>query len=123
MGLLNSQIAADADWIFGDVDSVPGMESITYTPRVGTPRTINAIVDRFPPERINARGEIVTPKLTITVANSTTLGINSAELDAYGNDKATVALRIGAAAQDFGVYLPEGMAGFMDAGVIMLDLK
>jgi hypothetical protein len=99
-------------------------EPITYTPKGGAARSINAIVDRNPPERINVRGDIVTPKMTIMVANDATAGISSAELDAYGNDKVTVALRIGGVAQEFGVYLPDASAGnFMDAGMITLDLK
>lgn len=87
MGLLNAQIAADAAWIFQDADSVPGMESITYTPRNGTPRTINAIINRNPPEI--AAGNMRKPSMTITVANSATLGIDITTFNA-GGDSATL---------------------------------
>jgi hypothetical protein len=99
-------------------------ERIVFTPRSGIPRTIDAIVDRSPPMRVNAAGQVVTPKMTIQVVNDATAGISSAQLDAYGNDKATLALRIGGEAQEFGVYLPDQSSGsYSDAGMITLDLK
>jgi hypothetical protein len=122
MSAFNDMLAADAVNVFANPTEFG--ESGTFTPRGGTPRTIGAVVDRNPPERINARGEFVTPKMTITVANDATTGISSADLDAYGNDKFAIPLRIGGVAQVFGVYLPDSSAGnFMDAGMITLDLK
>lgn len=83
MGLLSDQLADDAAMIFGDTEAVPGMESITYTPRNGTARTINAVVNRNPPE--TAAGNGLKPSMTITVANHATLGIDITTFNAGGD--------------------------------------
>ena len=56
-------------------------ESITYHPRSGGYRTINAIVERDPPAIFDASGNAVMPKITIRVYNSATSGVSSKEVD------------------------------------------
>lgn len=99
-------------------------ESVLFTPKNGTPRIINAVVDRRPMQRINASGQDVTPTMTIEVQNDPIKGISSAELDAYGNDKITVDHRPGTPKLAYGVHIPDASFGpWIDAGMITLDLK
>jgi hypothetical protein len=124
MGLLNSQLQADAAFIMADVDAIPGSEEVVYTKPDGTTRTINAVVQRDPPGRVTPGGELVLPKLSVTVANDATYGITSAEVDARGADRITVAERIGQTAKAFAVYVPEAGAGpWHNAGFLTLELR
>ena len=99
-------------------------EDVVYVPLGGEERTVKAIVDRNPPERVDALGNLVTPKMTVQVANDATSGIAIAGLNAFGNDKIRVAYRVGGDAQDFGIYLPDPSAGdFQSGGMLTLDLR
>src|SRR5688572_23603326 len=71
-------------------------ESVIYTKKSGTARTINAVVDRFPPQI--GEGGMTAPSFIITVTNDATSGISSSEVD-YGGDTITVAQRIGGVAK------------------------
>ncbi len=122
MGLLASQLSGDCALIFSDLDSIPGMVAATYTPLGGTPRAINVLLVRNPPQRFNAKGEDVTPRLEFACANDATLGITAGGLNAFGNDKLTVSYR--GVSRDFGIYLPDPSAGeFEGDGFLILDLK
>lgn len=98
-------------------------EQVVYIKRDGTTRTINAIVDRTPPERVTSNGQVWAPKLTVSVANSATLGILAAELDAYGNDRIRTCLRPGGTTYDFGAFIPPPGQPWIDEGIITLELR
>lgn len=103
-------------------------EPVTYTPSGGSPRTIQAIVDRDPPERIAGAGDLYAPKMTIDVQNDPVNGIDSSAMNLHGADTVTVAYRVGGTPQTFGVYLPPPGQGPQerranDAGMISLDLR
>lgn len=74
-------------------------ETVTYVPLSGSERSISAIVDRAPP--MPPAGSPVkaglAPKITAEVANDSTNGITSSELNT-GGDKLKLAVRIGEAA-------------------------
>lgn len=82
----------------GFIDRLGG-ETITYLPRAGGSREIQAVVNRRPPESIPAAPRGFAPLLTILVLNNAVSGISSNELD-KGGDKVTVAVRIGETAQN-----------------------
>lgn len=115
----------DADYKAAAADLLEVLgEDVSYTPRGGVARTIRAIVDRSPPQRIDARGNVFTPRLTIQVLNDATDGIDSASMDAGGSDRVSLAYRPGTTAQSFGVYFPpEGTANAMNGAMLELDLR
>lgn len=110
---LRDSISADASLVFLNNDEFA--ESITYVPRSGPSRTINAVVFR---EQIQTLDEnaTVTPIWQIHVANDSTDGITSDELD-LGGDKLTFPPRDGKTAltrsivqlltQDHGILVVE----------------
>ena len=102
-------------------------EYVVYTPATGSPRTIKAHVDRNPPEHIAPDGQVLTPKLRITVNNDATTGISTATADFHGSDKITVAERIGGIPAVFSMFqVPPGTTLQMaanDAGRITFDLR
>ncbi len=55
-------------------------ETVYYAPKSGATREIQAIVNRQPPGRYDADGNVILPKASIRVHNSSTLGISSEEL-------------------------------------------
>ena len=72
-------------------------ESIVYKPAGGGEREIVAIVDRNP--NINNAPHGISLAMSITIANNSTTGISSSEVDT-GGDKVTLAVREGETAQD-----------------------
>ena len=82
-------------------------ESVTYTPLSGTPRTVNVMVHRNPPEPLpgvpNAQGKFLLISCRnlnpaqIIAGGSVDTGIGSDEVNT-GGDTITVAERIGATA-------------------------
>lgn len=91
-------------------------ESITYAPRCGPVRVIDAIVDRNPPGILDASGEAVFPSATVQVYNSATSGISSDEVD-IGKDELLMALKIGdATAKRFSMLTMTSQSG----GVVTL---
>lgn len=74
-------------------------EAVTYVPAVGDERAIRAIIDRSPP--MPPAGSPLkaglAPKITAEVANDSTDGISSAEID-IGGDQLKLPVRIGEAA-------------------------
>lgn len=86
--LLSSEMAA----VFLNTDNFA--EEIVYYPRRGGSRPINAVVVRNPPAILSGLGEAMQPEVMFTVANSSTTGISSDELDT-GGDKISLAIREG----------------------------
>lgn len=54
-------------------------EEVVFTPRNGTARTINAIVDLKPAGRKDGAGRMTVPKLTVKVLANGTTGILASE--------------------------------------------
>jgi len=73
-------------------------ETVTYYPAGGGSRSIDAIVTREPTGRLDGASHGTTQKLMITVANDSTIGISSSEIDT-AKDKVSLVNRIGEAAQ------------------------
>jgi hypothetical protein len=69
-------------------------ESITYWPRAGGSRLIDAIIEREPPAIYDASGNAVMPRAVIRVYNSCRSGIASNEIDT-GGDEVELELKIG----------------------------
>jgi hypothetical protein len=116
MGMLDQVMASDAV-AFLDPDGFG--ESVVYTKRDSTTRDIVAIVDRDPP----VHGQALRPKMRLVVANNSTTGISSAELDT--GDTITVPYRIGDTA---GVYRIRRAPSYRnqpteDSGMIDLELE
>lgn len=99
-------------------------EPIVFKPRAGRARTIMAIVDRNPSQRIG-NGVLYAPSVQIEVLNDQNDGIWSGELDGSGADKCEIAVRVGASPQVLGVYLPpSGTQGAShDAAAVSLELR
>lgn len=114
-------MADDATRVFCNPDDFA--EAVTVTTPGGTARAINVLINRSPPERVDRMGNLVTPRMTMLVANHATLGIASATLDAYGATKVRVAYRPGDTEAEYGVYLPDGAGEFMDGAMMTLDLR
>lgn len=69
-------------------------ESITYFPRSGGYRVIQAIVTRDPPAIFNAAGDAIMPRAMIRVHNSAATGISSKEVD-IGSDEIELPEKVG----------------------------
>lgn len=69
-------------------------ESITYWPRGGGSRSIDAIVEREPPAIYDASGNAVMYKAILRVYNSCRSGISSRELN-NGGDEIDMLLKVG----------------------------
>jgi hypothetical protein len=86
---LRDSITADAAAVFCNTDDFA--ESVTYVPHrfygqeARASRTINAVVLREQITVIGEDGDTVSPIWQIHVANSSTLGISSSELDLGGD--------------------------------------
>ena len=72
-------------------------ETVTYRPRTGDARSITAIVERGGPADLAPAAGGVAPLLRVRVANDSTTGISSDEIDT-GGDRIDVAHRVGVAA-------------------------
>lgn len=94
---LADQIAADAASVFLNSDDFA--ETVTYYPHrfhtgaVRDPREIRAIVTRNQVQT-NGPDEQIAPEFEVRVANNSTTGISSDELDT-GGDQIGLAVRIG----------------------------
>ena len=73
-------------------------EDVTYLPEGGGSRSIVGIVVRKQPAAIDGASGAVSPMITVMVANDSTKGIGSEEIDT-GGDKLAICPRIGKAAQ------------------------
>ena len=118
MGMLNDQIAGDAVASFMDADGFA--EAVIYTPKGGTPRTINAIVRRETPESQMGSAQDVQPRLLVIVANDPVLGIASNQVN-YGGDTITLARRIGQTPSSLTIKMAKGQET-NDPGCLSLEL-
>ena len=114
MGFLDDALAEDAA-IFVDLDGFG--EEVTYTPRVGDAREINAQVQREVRETDEDYQGSLVPSIIVEVRNSATLGISSDEVNT-GGDKITLAERIGGTAR--AMLITEVLS--QDAGIMRLRL-
>lgn len=106
-------LAADAAVFFSDF-----AETVVYRPREGEPRTIQALVDRDPPEALGEDVTTRTPVLHVTVRNDSVAGITAAEVDT-GGDRIDLPLRVGGSATT------RPIVGIVrqDAGLVTLEVR
>ena len=71
-------------------------EEVTYHPRSGGSRTINVVVERERRQFLTEEGDVILPVWIVHVANDSTTGITSDELD-LKNDKIALPPRDGEA--------------------------
>lgn len=93
---LADRIVSDAATVFLNSDHFA--ESVVYHPfrfgrTAGTPRTINAVVIRNQVSTFNP-DEQITPEFEVRVANDSTTGISSTELNT-GGDMIELAVKVG----------------------------
>ena len=93
-------------------------ETVTYWLASGGSRSITAVVDRERPADLDGAPHGSAPLLVIEVANDSTTGISSDEVDT-GGDKIEVAVRIGESAQK---RLIKKIIS-QDAGMMRLELR
>jgi len=111
-----NEIDADLDYMaIEQLDSFA--EPVTYWPRGGGSRSINAIVDREPSEKLEGMPHGYSPRLVLWVANDSTIGISSSEIDT-GGDLIELPMRIGQVAEKFSMV----KIGSQDVGMIMLGI-
>jgi len=89
---LHDMIRSDSVDVFCNPDDFA--ESVVYYKRNGLSRTINAVVQREAFEVNPEDGDTVVPLFEVHVANDSTLGISSSELN-RGGDQIAFATRIG----------------------------
>jgi hypothetical protein len=85
-------IQADALSVFCNVNDFA--ELVTYYPRSGSQREINAVVNRDAIALIPEDGDAVTCVFEVSVVNSRTTGISSIEIDT-GGDMISFSPRVG----------------------------
>ncbi len=99
---LKAMIASDASTVF--LNTSDFAETVTYYPHTyfgataRDARTISAVVFREQLEVFSEDGDTITPVFEVHVANSTTVGINSDEID-LGGDQIEFPPRDGKAAE------------------------
>lgn len=93
-------------------------EDIKYLPAGGGQREIVAIVDRGQPAPLDGAPHGHSPLLTISVANDSTTGISSSEIDT-GGDKVELAVRIGETVQQRRITKVLSQ----DAGMMKLEIR
>ncbi len=116
MSFFDTMRQDDAVNIFNNADEFA--EAVVYTKQNGTTRNINVQVWRMPPEQ----GETKTHRMRISVANSATYGITSAEVVPEA-DTITVAYRPGGTAKAYTLHLVTDPAQeHMDVAMNYFDL-
>lgn len=120
---LRDTISADATLVFCNTNDFA--ESVTYIPRLQTgdarasTRAIDAVVFREQLQTVSEDGgETVAPYFEVHVANDSTDGISSTELDC-GGDKISFPARDGMAATDRAVARLIGQ----DHGMLILECR
>lgn len=113
---LQATIAADALTVFTSTDDFA--EVVTYKPRGGTARSINAVVLREQITVLAEDGDTVAPVWQVHVANDSTYGISSAELN-LGGDKITLPPRDGKDAEDRSIT----QLMIQDVGMLVLECR
>jgi hypothetical protein len=89
MGLKDS-IANDSLTVFLSTDEFA--ELVTYKPRNGGSRTVQAIVDREPPTLLDEVGNVISLTFMVYVKNDEADGISGQEVDT-GGDKIELAAK------------------------------
>lgn len=117
MGILDDIIAQDAAFAFLEPDLMPGTEAVVYTPRNGTPRTVNAGVERF---ALEDREGVPRPRARVTLRNHATAGVLATAVN-VGGDTITAAIEKGGTARAYLVSLPQD-GEWHDAGVVTLEV-
>jgi hypothetical protein len=97
MGLIDDIAASDMS-AFLDSDLMPGVESVTYTPKGGAARTIKANVFRFSAERIPGSVAGFAPYAELVISRDATLGVPTVTV---GGDKVAIAVREGGSTQTY----------------------
>ena len=72
-------------------------ESITFTPKGGSARTISVVVDRNPPAIFNPAGDAVVPSVMVHAIEDGTTGIAATSVNTSG-DTVSIAITKGASA-------------------------
>jgi len=93
---LHDTIQADAATVFCNVNDFA--EAVTYHKRNGLARSINAVVQREAFAINPEDGDTITPVFEVHVANDSTDGISSDELN-IGGDMLAFAVRVGKAVE------------------------
>lgn len=88
MGLLDDIMAADAEFL---VDPDEFGESVTYTPKVGSAVTRNAVVDRMGLQEVEGTGALAET-FDVLIPNDATNGVASVDT---GGDTITFPPRVG----------------------------
>ena len=99
---LDAVLAADAAGAFTDAE-FGFAEQVTYNPHNGTPRVVNAVVQRDPPVEVDTVAGARRPKMIVHLTNDPVLGVATVD---SGADTITVAYRIGGTPQTFAVGAP-----------------
>ena len=94
-------------------------ETVVYTPRGGSPRSIAAVIDRGPREIINMDGNVYKPMARLTVANDAVSGIASSDTAMVGGT-ITYAVRPGETPRS--VPIPPGNPSRQSAGLLDIIL-
>lgn len=61
-------------------------ESVVYRFRAGGTRTIDAIIERNPPEFVDANGQVIKVSFIIRIDNDASTGVLSSEVDTGGDE-------------------------------------
>lgn len=93
-------------------------ETVTYYPKAGGSRQITAIVSRERPAELEGAPHGRAPRLSVSVANDSTTGISSDEIDT-GGDEINLSVRIGETAQRRRITKILSQ----DAGMMKLELR
>ena len=112
--LLDGVLSLDAALAFTDPDTFG--ESVTYSPKSGTPRTITVVVERYAPQERNG---VMRPFMRVLAQNSSTAGIDATTVN-YGGDTITVAYKKGGTATAYRVHAVQEETH--DAGAITVEL-
>lgn len=108
MGIFEDQVNSDSA-AYLDADAAFG-ETVVYTPKGQSPRTINAYVHRTPPQRLAGLNQVAGNVTMVWVANSDTSGVSSVNV---GGDTIRFAGRVGGPVQTYTVQSVESQ----DAGI------
>lgn len=120
---MNNFEQAQADAWAANISEDSGLaEEVTVTKFVGgAERTIWAIINRNPPEKVDSAGRVTRPVMTALVRNDATDGYALSEMN--NNDTITVAYRYGVSstAKPYNLRLADE-PGAQDAATLLLDL-
>jgi hypothetical protein len=92
-------------------------ETIIYRPRGGAPRSIQAMVDRGPPQVPGGSVGTLAPFVVVEVRNSCTTGIRESDVDT-GGDQIDVPLKSGGAMKSLSI---KRVQSSQDSGMVRLE--